>query len=191
MLVIPERRKSIFFKPAGFTLIELFLVLVIIGILSAIVILISSQWYEAAYLARAKADLRSIYYSLQLYAGDHNGNYPSDTNRDVPPGLEEYLSPGLWPYAAWPQSVFDWDNWDDPVTGEKIYQISIRFCPLGQPAQCRFPKTVWARDFDINSSVYYCVSGPCRAHISEPIDHPGYCVNCADWLEHYNILLRH
>ena len=135
---------------------------------------------EKAYLAKAKKELYSIRESIEFYATDHNNTYPPDTNRDIPPGLEQYLAPGIWPDAAWPGSVFDWENWDDPVTGEKIYQISIRFCPVGQPSQCRFPNETWAQDFDINSAVYYCLQGPCRSHLNQPITHPGYCVNCGN-----------
>jgi hypothetical protein len=107
------------------------------------------------------------------------GDYPPDTSRDIPPGLEEFLAPGIWPDAAWEGGVFDWENWEDPVNpDQRILQISIRFCPVGQPAQCKFPQADWAMGFDINSSVYYCVEGACRAHLSRPINHPGYCVNC-------------
>ena len=167
-------------RTIGFTLVELLVVIAIIGILSSVVLSSLGRAREAAYSVKAKKELRSIHESLEMYKDENDGNYPSDTNRDIPPGLEQYLAPGIWPDAAWPGSVFDWDNWDDPDTGEKIYQISIRFCPIGEPDECRFPNEEWAQDFDINSSVYYCVSGPCRAHISMPMDHPGYCVNCAN-----------
>ena len=172
--------KQFFLTSKGFTLIELLIVIAIIGILSSLVISGMRHARETAYLAKAKKELRSIHESIELYRTDHWGNYPPDTNRDVPPGLERYLGPGIWPDAAWPGSVFDWENWNDPSTGEKIYQISIRFCPLGKPDECRFPVRSWAKNFDINSSVYYCLLGACRSHINRPIDHPGYCVNCGD-----------
>lgn len=162
----------------GFALIEFLIVVAIIGILATIVIINVRQSRESGYFMAAKEELGSIAQSLELYAVDHNRAYPPDVNRDMPPGLEEYLAPGDWPKASWPESVYDWDNWDDPDTGEKIYQISIRFCPLEEPENCRFPDQDWAEDFDYYSSVYYCLFGPCRAHISRPIDHPGHCVNC-------------
>jgi len=165
------------FKRKGFSLIEILIIITIIGILFSFVIINVRQAKEAAYAAVAHKELESVRTSIDLYIDDHGG-YPADTDRDVPPGLEPYLAPGLWPDAAWPGSVFDWDNWIEPGTSEKIYQISIRFCPLGEPDQCRFPKEEWAADFDYFSSAYYCISGPCRSHISKPIDHPGYCVNC-------------
>jgi len=163
--------------PFGFTLIELLIVISIIAILSTITIQNFSDTREKALFITAKKELQSVADSLELYLHDY-GSYPADTNRDIPPGLEHYLSPGLWPDAAWKGSVFDWENWTNPNTGEPIYQISIRFCPIGEPESCNFPEQDWASDFDINSSVYYCIKGACRSHINKPEDHPGYCVNC-------------
>lgn len=162
----------------GFTLLEFLITTVIIVVLAVIVLLYTQLGREHARLDRAKADLVSVYQSLELYHED-NGVYPPDANRDVPPGLETYLEGGTWPDAAWPGSVFDWDNWTDPDTGQKIYQISIRFCPIGGPSSlCQFPSEEWAEDFDVNSAVYFCVYGACRAYISELVAYPGYCVNC-------------
>ncbi len=150
----------------------------IIAILASVIMPIFSGVREEARLVRAKTEFRTIETALQLYINEY-GDYPDDTSRDIPPGLETYLGPGIWPNAAWPDSVFDWDNWDDPDNpGEKIYQISVRFCPIGQPSECNFPNQDWAENFDINSAVYYCLGGACRSHIGRPINHPGYCVNC-------------
>lgn len=162
----------------GFTLVELLIVISIIVMLARVIMPVMAEVREKANLAQAQTELKSVHNSLMQYRTKY-GSYPADTNRNIPPGLEEFLAPGIWPDAAWPDSVFDWDNWQDPADPNKrIMQISIRFCPIGQPSQCRFPKADWAQNFDINSSVYYCVEGACRAHINQPINHPGYCVNC-------------
>jgi prepilin-type N-terminal cleavage/methylation domain-containing protein len=170
----------------GFTVLELLIVIAIIAILSVLVVVQVSKAKESAYFSSAQKDLRSIRDAVELYYNKHE-EYPPDASRDAPPGLEEHLASGEWPKGAWPESVFDWENWSDPDTGEKIYQISIRFCSMDDPEDCSFPKQEWAEDFQSNSSVFYCVSGPCRPHISEAPNYPGYCVNCEEKQYPYGI----
>ncbi len=163
----------------GFTLIELLVVIAILGILSSIVLVSLNQARSSAALARTKLEFRSLTTAIELYMEDHGGVYPADVDRNLPPGLEAYLSTGNWPNAPWPGSVYDWDNWTDPNTGMPIIQISVRFCPMGGPlSACRFPDESWANNFGIDSAVYYCIEGSCRPHINEPVDYPGYCINC-------------
>jgi prepilin-type N-terminal cleavage/methylation domain-containing protein len=165
----------------GFTLLEIMAVISIIGILAALILPSIIGARKAAYLSRTKAEFRSIATALEFWINDQ-GSYPADVNRGLPPGLEQYLAPGTWPAAPWPESVYDWDSWAPadlaypPSTLTR--QISVRFCPLGEPEQCNFPNEPWAANFDYHSSVYYCVSGACRAHASQPMSHPGYCINC-------------
>ena len=162
----------------GFTLIELLAVVAILGILSTIVINYVGKSRSSAAFARAQIEFKSIATAIELYTEDNGGVFPADVNRGLPPGIEVYLSGGEWPNAPWSGSVYDWDNFTDPDTGETIMQVSVRFCPLNHSELCKFPPEPWAANFDYYSSVYYCLQGRCRSHSSKPINHPGYCINC-------------
>ncbi|MFA6601581.1 MAG: type II secretion system protein [Candidatus Paceibacterota bacterium] len=168
-------------RARGFTLVELLVTISIISVLGAIVLTSLNSAKDSAYYGRAKLEFRNIATALELYKDSNGGQYPADAARDVAPtGLSQYIagySGSDWPKGPWPGSFYDWDNWT--ISGEKVYQISIRFCPAGgNLSTCRFPKASWASSFDIDSSVYYCISGSCRAHESQPVTYPGLCVNC-------------
>jgi type IV pilus assembly protein PilA len=59
----------------GFTLIELIVVIVVIGIIAAIAIAKFVAVKEAAYLASMKSDLRNFALYEQFYATDNDGSY--------------------------------------------------------------------------------------------------------------------
>lgn len=178
---IPHARKIIS-KVKGFSLIELLIVLAIISMIASMLYPRIQLAREKSYFSRAKAEFKTMNQALTQYYLDNNSTYPADVNRNVPAGIGQYVGgyqATTWPTAPWPNSVYDWDNWTD-TDGSKIYQISIRFCPASavSTASCTFPDEPWAANFDVNSSVYWCVSGACRAHINEAANYPGYCVNC-------------
>jgi prepilin-type N-terminal cleavage/methylation domain-containing protein len=59
----------------GFTLLELIVVLVVIGIIAAIAIAKFAGVKEAAYVASMKSDLRNFALYEQFYATDNSGSY--------------------------------------------------------------------------------------------------------------------
>ena len=59
----------------GFTLIELLIVVVIIGILTAIAIPKVTSVKEKAYVASMKSDLRLMVSAQEAYFADNNGSY--------------------------------------------------------------------------------------------------------------------
>lgn len=167
----------------GFSIVEILIVIVVIGILAAIVVNYYSGAREKAYETRGRSDLESIANAAKLYA-NKNSTYPADATRTIPNDLKEFLASNTqtadWPAAAWPGSIFDYDAWDLDSDGtNETFQISIRFCPAGGPlAACKFPKQSWATNFNINSAYYYCIKGYCRSYNTEAYTYPGYCVNC-------------
>ena len=63
----------------GFTIVELLLVVIVIGILAAIAIPRFADTKEKAYVAQMKSDLRNLATYEEQYAGDNGGQYFSGT----------------------------------------------------------------------------------------------------------------
>ena len=165
-------------KQSGLTIFELLAVVAIIGILASVILARIDNAKEATYEAMAKSELNAFAAAMNKHLTESGRKYPPDADRNIPAGLEAYLNVHDWPDGPWPGSVYDWDNWT--IAGEKVYQISIRFCPRGGPlSACRFPEEDWAENFGVNSAYFYCFDGPCRSHNTEPQTYPGYCVNCS------------
>ncbi len=74
----------------GFTLIELILVTVIIGILAGMVTLTFSGRAEEARVKAAKGDIMSYNSAVELYALDRNGKYPRSL-QDLTGGERNYV----------------------------------------------------------------------------------------------------
>jgi prepilin-type N-terminal cleavage/methylation domain-containing protein len=176
-------------EETAFTLVEILIVMVVLGILVTITLSVAvPKWRERTYFTKATAETTMLANAVKLYVVKYN-TYPDDANRGIPADLMEFLQVNgqngvHWPNAPWPNSVYDWDNWPpDPTNGpQQTYQISIRFCQGSDPlsvCKANFPKENWVTSsWDQYSSVYYCISGSCRAHQSYPASHAGYCLNC-------------
>lgn len=162
----------------GFTLIELLVVVAIIGLLAVVVLIAINpgKRFDEFYFSKSQEQLSLLARITDAYALTH-GQYPPDVERNVPTDLLTDLRGDDWPTAPWPGSVFDWDN-KILSNGDEYRQYSIRFCSISGE-DCQYPKYYeWAKDFDHQSAVYWCMEGPCRSHPDRPQSHPGYCVNC-------------
>jgi len=168
----------------GFTLKELFyLVIVLFGI--GLVVLFGIEYYsEKVAYSNAVHELRQMQTAVYAYQEDNKDSYPVEVSNALPSGLDAYLRAvpvdGEWPSGPFPGSYYDWDDWspDDLMHPpfEHVRQISIRFCSI-DGSECFFPNEEWAAGFDQYSAVYLCLEGPCRAHASQPVTHPGIRVN--------------
>ena len=164
----------------GFTIVELLIVIVIIAILAVIVITTYRGITNRAYYDRSRSEMASIAKAIIAFSID-NGRYPVDVNRGLPAEISTYLqsnNSSAWPDAPWPYSVYDYDDFMGS-DGQEVVQMSVRFCPAGGAiTDCHFPNESWAAGFDVDSSAYWCVTGKCKSHPTQPDTYPGYCINC-------------
>ena len=75
---------------AGFTLVELILVTVIIGILAGMVVTTFGGRVSEAQVNRAKGEIASYSNAIDLYALDHNDQYPKSL-KDLVGGKRNYV----------------------------------------------------------------------------------------------------
>ncbi len=133
------------YRQAGFTLIELLVVIAIIGLLSSIVLASLNVVRSKARDAVRLSDMHAIQTALQLYANDHNGQYP-DELADSP------LAPCWW---IWQSSNGGGANWlDKLVTGKYLpvapKESTVAGCvyryvrTTGYPTACGSNKGVYA-----------------------------------------------
>ena len=77
--MLMKMRKSLT-SQKGFTLVELLVVVVVIGVLAAIAIPKFTSATDDAKIAKIKADMRTIGSSIALYQARYNGGNPPDLN---------------------------------------------------------------------------------------------------------------
>jgi len=106
-------------KNKGFTLIELLVVISIISLLSTVVVQQLNSARSKAKIAKFTSEILQFQKAIQLYASDHNGDYPlSDSNdylandgydwaADSNVGLISSLNTYLSPYIKLSNSMFD------------------------------------------------------------------------------------
>lgn len=76
----------------GFTLIELIITAIILGILVGIVVMTMSIARDKAQEATCRSNLKIIHSAIQQYNIDHSGQYPPDLDTLVD---ERYIKPGF------------------------------------------------------------------------------------------------
>ncbi len=122
-----EGGENLMFNQKGFTLIELMIVVVIIGILAAIAIPNFISMQDRAKEASVKANMHTIQLAFEDFAVQSDGVYPDDGTSTTPGGdTVEDLCPdwdndgsGEWPKNPFTDAVtnFSWDA-DPNAQGE-------------------------------------------------------------------------
>jgi len=97
-------------RRGGFTLVEILVVVVVLGILAAIVIPSVAGAAGDAQTNAFAANIRSIAEATELFY-QQEGVYPEDSSSgEVPAGLEEYIDTKAWVQGTPIGGVWDFEN---------------------------------------------------------------------------------
>ena len=112
----------------GFTLVEIMIVVVIIGILAAMAGVAFTHTRNRAIATRVANDLRIFADAFQTYAFE-NGSYPPDVGpATIPSGLEEYLNTNIFTSTTPAGGNYDWDEGVFGITAA----VSLQSPTVGQ-----------------------------------------------------------
>ena len=105
-------------KNSGFTLVEIVLVIVIIGILAAIVVPKFAGQTDSAKIAKTRANLQSIRSAVRLFQSDNDGTPPAAMADLVPNYIPRVPEEGITPSTAVAAAVDGSGGWAfDPSDG--------------------------------------------------------------------------
>ena len=103
---------------SGFTVVELMITLLIIGILVGIVVMTMAVSRSKAQQAACKANLRTIFSAISQYQAIHGGDYPPNLDVLI---TENYLKSNFnWKCPSGPldHQSYDYRDYYDPTTGQ-------------------------------------------------------------------------
>jgi len=93
----------------GYTLVELMVALVVLGLLTSISILKYIDLTRTAYAAKIAGEFTTVRLAAYNYEADHNNQWPSEQGPGViPPEFSGYLPTGF--SFTYPSYQLDWDN---------------------------------------------------------------------------------
>lgn len=107
----------------GFTLVEMMVVVVVIGLLASIVTLKYIDLSRTAYAAKVVGEFTTVRLAAYNYEADHNNHWPGGAASGVVPGeMIPYLPDGF--SFVTPSYTLDWDN-RAPSTDPYMLAISL------------------------------------------------------------------
>jgi prepilin-type N-terminal cleavage/methylation domain-containing protein len=96
---------------AGFTLVELMIVVTIIGLLLSIALPEFSNYRLNAKIARTASEMRSLSTAFVAYKAGMSV-YPEDSHETLPPGMEQFINPAIWADETPLGGHYNWEGPD-------------------------------------------------------------------------------
>lgn len=118
-------------RSAGFTLVELLVVIGIIAVLIAILLPALQKARQAAQSVVCMSNLRQIGVALELYANGHNGYQPPVLSLDERIAWDGYL----WPYLGGDPSR---TSFKGLITNQNLEPLRVLQCPADQGTSSPF-----------------------------------------------------
>ena len=117
--------KYFFNRKRGFTLVEIVLVIVLIGILAAIIVPKFAGQTGKAKIAATKANIESLRSAIRLYQGNNDGTLPSDLTSLVGIYLQTMPEEAITPSSAESTVIDGSGGWSyDSSMGEVAVNLS-------------------------------------------------------------------
>ena len=107
---------------AGFTLVELMIVVSVIGLLVAIAVPNYNNYRLNAKVARTAAEMRGLSAAFVAYKAGTD-LYPPDSHLTLPPGMEDFINPAIWADETPLGGHYNWEGPDIyPYAGLSIFE---------------------------------------------------------------------